>query len=143
YEYRGVRYVSLDEFRHGEMSATRRAIRYFRSGARTVKWLASEKPERGDVVVAYHGHSAFVTRISALCRRHGAKLIADCTEWYDPKHVVGGPFGPLRLDDEVRIKLILPLIGRIIAISSYLESFFRARGCRTLRVPPLIDIEEP
>jgi glycosyltransferase involved in cell wall biosynthesis len=30
----------------------------------------------------------------------------------------------------------------VIAISSYLENYFNGRGCNTLRIPPLIDIDE-
>jgi glycosyltransferase involved in cell wall biosynthesis len=33
--------------------------------------------------------------------------------------------------------------GYVIAISSYLADFYRAKGCQVIRVPPLVDLTEP
>ena len=33
--------------------------------------------------------------------------------------------------------------GHVIAVSTYLDNYYRSRGCHVLRVPPLVDLADP
>jgi glycosyltransferase involved in cell wall biosynthesis len=70
-------------------------------------------------------------------------LLADSVEWYDPGHVWGGRFGPLALDNELRMRWMQAKADGVLAISSYLEGYYRGCGRKVLRVPVLVDLEEP
>jgi glycosyltransferase involved in cell wall biosynthesis len=140
--YHGFSYESQADLRHQQVSPIRRLIRYVFAGGNTLKWLHSKYLNDITAIIAYHGGSLFLLRLATFCRLRRIKLIVDCTEWYDPSHLVGGRFGLVRLDDEIRIRLINSWIDWLLPISSYLESYYSTKGCRVLRVPPLVDLTD-
>jgi len=140
--YQGFQYHSLNEFRQSEMRPIRRLHQYLSRGEKTVQWLATVGLTRNDVVIAYGGSSIFLLRLKALCGKKGVSLITDCVEWYDPKHLVGGQFGLVRWDQELRMRLVNKRVRKIIAISTYLEAYYKNEGCRVIRIPPLIDVND-
>lgn len=140
--YDGFRYKSQSDLRHQKLSPIKRLVRYFLSGGNTLKWLNSEDTTGVTAIIAYHGGSLFLLRLASFCKERGIKLIIDCTEWYDPRHLVGGRFGLVRLDNEIRMRLINNWIGCILPISTYLESYYLTHRCQVLRIPPLVDLAD-
>lgn len=140
--YEGFSYCSQDEFRTGQLSPLRRLLRYLLAGSNTLKCLKSTRTENVRAIIAYHGGSLFLLRLALFCRLRGIKLIADCTEWYDPEGLVGGRFGIAHLDNEFRMRFVNRLIGRLIVISHFLQDYYSARSCQVVRVPPTIDLAE-
>jgi len=69
-------------------------------------------------------------------------LITNITEWFDPKQLPGGVFGPFYWDSEIRIRYLQRKIGWVIAISSLLENYYKAHGCNVIRIPPTINSDE-
>jgi glycosyltransferase involved in cell wall biosynthesis len=143
YRFQDFAYVSQREFRLKPLSAVKRALGYFTAGQNTLKWLAAQDLRDVSAIISYHGGSVFLVQLAFLCWRRGIRLLLDCTEWYDPDGLVGGRFGLVHLDNEFRMQFLNRLIGRGIVISHFLERYYSARGCRVLRVPPLIDLSEP
>jgi glycosyltransferase involved in cell wall biosynthesis len=47
------------------------------------------------------------------------------------------------MDNELRMRWMQATLDGIIAISSYLEHYYQGRGRKVLRVPVLVDLEEP
>lgn len=142
FSYEGFSYCSQGEFRTGQLPPLRRLLRYLLAGSNTLKWLKSVRTENVRAIIAYHGGSLFLLRLAIFCRLHGIKLIADCTEWYDPEGLVGGRFGVVHLDNEFRMRFVNRLIGRLIVISCFLQDYYRAHSCQVVRVPPTIDFTE-
>jgi len=142
YVYEGFTYKSISELRYKEISPIRRLFGYLRRGSNTVKWLKTLNISNISTIIAYNGGSFFLLRLANLCKKHNIQLIVDCTEWYEPRHLVGGRFGLVRIDDEIRMRVINQRIGRIIPISSFLEKYYFKKGCRVLRIPPLVDLNE-
>ncbi len=140
--YQGFRYYSLNEFRQTKLNSASRLFHYLLRGGKTVQWLAAQGLSNNDCVIAYGGASAFLLRLRSLCRERGASLISDCVEWYEPKHLVGGRFGLARWDQELKMRYVNKRAGKIIAISTYLEKYYKAAGCGVIRIPPLVDIGE-
>ena len=111
-------------------------------GTTTMRRLRAMDLSATGAIIAYHGSSLLLYRLQSFCRKRRIALLTDCTEWYDPWHLPGGPLGPICWDSEIRMRWMQPRIGRVIAISSFLEQDCRRRGCAVLRVPPLVDMEE-
>lgn len=111
-------------------------------GTTTMRRLHAMDLSATQAIIAYHGSSLLLYRLQSLCRKRRIALLTDCTEWYDPRHLPGGPLGPICWDSEMRMRWLQPRIGRVIAISSFLEHYYRRRGCAVLRVPPLVDMDE-
>lgn len=142
YIYEGFRYLSLSDLRSQKLSPIKRLFRYLTAGSNTLSWLRSQDLNGVKAIIAYHGNSIFLAKLAKFCRMRGIKLIVDCTEWYDSRQLVGGRFGLVSLDNAIRMRLINPRIGSIIAISSYLEKYYVNKGCRVINIPPLIDFKE-
>lgn len=140
FSYEGFSYCSQGEFRTRQLPPVRRLLGYLFAGSNTLKWLKSIRTENVRAIITYHGGSLFLLRLALFCRLRGIKLIADCTEWYDPEGLVGGRFGIAHLDNEFRMRFVNRLIGRLIVISHFLQDYYSARSCQVVRVPPTIDL---
>jgi len=115
-------------------------IRIFTWGENTLSWLSNLVPQP-DVVLLYGGGTAYVRKILPWCRERRVPLLVDVVEWYQPSHMPGGWLGPFHWDHELALRFYYPRAGGIIAISRYLERYFSSRGCRTLRMPPTLDVK--
>lgn len=92
--------------------------------------------------VILYNHPAISSRkIHSYCSKKGIRVYADCTEWFDPQ---GFSFHDCikRWDTWYRMRVVNKQLDGVIAISSYLDSYYRKAGCKTVRVPPLIDITD-
>lgn len=124
---------------HVRPSPERAARWLLNLGASTVRWL-SEQPSKPTCVISYGDNAAFAFRLLRWCRRNKVPLVFDVVEWYDPSHVLGGRFGPLNASAKIALRWLYPRANGIIAISSYLEDYYRRQKCTTLRVPPTLDV---
>lgn len=140
--YQGFSYESQSDLRVGSLPPLRRLLRYLLAGSNTLKRLRESNLDNVRAIIAYHGGSVFLLRLFFLCRLRNIKLIFDCTEWYDSRSLVGGRFGLVRIDNEFRMRILNPLIGYGIVISSYLEKYFSGKCCRVVWIPPLVDLTE-
>lgn len=143
YRHQGFPYRSMGDLRRGDLPPVKRLFRFLTAGQRTLDWLGQADLGGVSSIIAYHGGVYFLTKLSRFCRKRRIRLLFDCTEWYDPGSVVGGPFGPVALDSELRMRLIYPRIGKGIVVSSFLRDHYRARGCDVALVPPTIDLSDP
>lgn len=142
YRYDGFSYFPQADLRSSDLSPGRRLLRYLQAGNNTLAWLGATDLSHVKVIIAYHGNSLFLLKLARFCRRHGIRLLFDCTEWYDPRALVGGRFGIVRIDNELRMRFLNPRLQRGIVISSFLEKFYSGRGCAVTRIPPLIDLKD-
>jgi glycosyltransferase involved in cell wall biosynthesis len=137
----GMYYYPAKNFDGCKFANWRTFFNYYLSGSSTIDRLRRIVTNRTRAIITYHGFSTMLLRLIKFCHRRKITLISDCTEWYDPHHVLWGAWGPFRWDSELRMHWIQPKIGSMIAISSYLERYYRGRGCRVVRVPPLVDLQ--
>ncbi|MGW4498548.1 glycosyltransferase [Micromonospora sp. NPDC004336] len=135
-----VSYLGLGETTSGGGSLLARAVHFaVRLGRRTVDWLDAQ-PTRPSHVVVYGGAAQYMLHLRRWCRRHGVPLLADVVEWYDPRHLRGGFLGPLHLSSETAMRYYYPRCAGIVAISSFLENYYRESGTNVVRVPPTLDV---
>ncbi len=90
-------------------------------------------------VIAYQPSYLLLVQLRRFCSHHRIAMIGDVVEWYDRRHVLGGPFGPFALDLELGRRYMRARADGVCAISSFLEGFFRRDGRPTVRVPALVD----
>lgn len=136
-----IRYIGVGESPTSKMSSLEKIWRiFFDWGRRTVQWL-DHQPSKPTHVVVYGGSAQYMLRLLPWCRRHGIPLIADVVEWYDPRQMKGGRFGPFFLSAQFALRYLYPKCDGVIAISSLLENRYRSLGCKVVRVPPSLDLQ--
>ncbi|HEY9175923.1 MAG TPA: glycosyltransferase family 4 protein [Verrucomicrobiae bacterium] len=142
YMYQGFTYVPEEGQGTSGLSRLKRAVLTHMTGSTTMRRLRAMDLAGTQALIAYHPSSLLLCRLAAFCRKRGIALVVDTAEWWDPRQVNGGLLGPSFWDSEVRMRWLQPNVGRVIAISSFLERYYRMRGCAVLRVPPLVDMND-
>ncbi len=143
FAYQGLPYLPEKDLGDTRFSRWKRAWLTHLSGATTMQRLHAMDLSRTRAIIAYDTFLGLLWRLEAFCRKRGITLIADCSEWYDLRHRMGGRLAPLGWASEWRMRWLQPRIGRVIVISSFLEDYYRHRSSSLLRVPPLIDMDDP
>ena len=131
-----VHVESVDEYGGGLFSSINRGLRGLMLGDITVKWLESQE-NKPDCVVLYGTHLGYLLRLIPFCKKYDVPLFLDVVEWYDPRHLPMGVFGPFAIANEVSMRFMARRASGVFVISRYLQNHFNNQGCRTLRVPPL------
>ena len=108
-------------------------------GKKTVAWLEAQSVKPSHVIV-YGGSGQYMFRLLPWCRRNQIPLLADVVEWYDPRHMSGGFFGPLHVSAKIALCHQYPKCDGIIAISTYLAEHYRKQGCPVICIPPTLDV---
>lgn len=126
----------LNEYGQGYFSKLTPGIRGLFLGDITTQFLTNlaRKP---DAVILYGTHLGYLMRLQRFCRHASVRLIVDVVEWYDPRHLPGGVLGPFACANELSMRWWVPQADGLLVISRYLETYYRAKGCRTYRVLPL------
>jgi glycosyltransferase involved in cell wall biosynthesis len=135
-----IRHVGLSEVHRADDPLSVKLLKMFvLQGRNTVRWLAAQ-PRLPSHVVVYGGHAPMMARMLSWCRRRGVALVADVVEWYDHRQLAGGRLGPYNASTKIALRWQYPRCDGVIAISSYLHSYYRARGVMAIRVPPTLDV---
>jgi glycosyltransferase involved in cell wall biosynthesis len=105
-----------------------------------VKFLTDTKIIDDLALVIYYGSptlSVFNTKLIKFCRKHDIKVVADCVDWLTIR--TNNPlFDIIKWADNTYQKAYAnKKADGIIAISSYLDDYYRKFGCKTVIVPPL------
>ena len=105
-----------------------------------IKFIAQQY-KKIDLIVAYNYPSVALSNLRKYCKKNSIKIVSDCTEWYSGKEY-RFPLNILcAIDSFVRMRIIHPKLDGIICISSYLENYYKNKT-KTVKIPPLVDIEE-
>lgn len=125
-----------NEFSSGKRGILKRLFDFIVLGNKTITYI-KKNAKSGDSIITYHGGTWFLMQLWLYCRLKKINLYFDCTEWYDYNHLVGGLFGPVNLDFQIRMRVVYKLfITRGIVISLFLKDLFKD----SIVVPPLIDL---
>ena len=99
------------------------------------------KKERYDGVILYNASALTAKKVLKFCRNHEIAVIGDVTEWYEihpAKNLAASVFAWLV---DRRIRFLDPKFDGIIAISPYLENYYKDK-VPTITVPPVF-LEDP
>ncbi len=98
-----------------------------------------ERISKDDIVVTYFQDSYPHEAVLELKARIGFRVIACVTEWF-PDDYFGNK--KRQRDYDRHFSVLLPQYDLIWPISTYIEDYFKKRGCNTFVLPILADVEE-
>lgn len=91
-------------------------------------------------IIAYNYPGLALLKLIKYLKNKNVKIIADCTEWYQPS----GNFIYVvlkKLDSYLRMQVAHKKVDALIAISNYLEKYYKQFNVKVVNVPPLVDLE--
>jgi glycosyltransferase involved in cell wall biosynthesis len=111
-------------------------IRFLTNISEVKKIVELEFQGNLDLIVVYNYPSIALCRLIRLCKKKQIKLVADVTEWYEPKgnilfRLIKG------FDSFFRMRVLHNKLDGIIAISTYLFNYYNKKN--SLQLPPLVD----
>lgn len=131
-----IRVEGVNEYARRSGLSKIRGVRGMLIGDATIEWLRAQE-KKPDAVVLYGTHLSYLWRLQKYAAHTKVKLLLDVVEWYDPRHLPGGLFGPFSAMNEWAMRHAAKNVDGLFVISSYLQSHFSKAGCRSLKVPPL------
>ncbi len=86
----------------------------------------------------------FASVFQRFSRKHKVSLIVNQVEWYEKDNAqFKGPTGKLNfIKNRIALRYIHKKMKNILAISSLLDDYYKARGCNTVTVPTIVDPAE-
>ena len=92
--------------------------------------------------IAYNMHAVPLAKLMKYCKRKGIKLIADVTEWYENRFSITPIKFVKWVDTAVVMRVLQKRVDGMIAISTYLERYYKRHVSNIVVVPPLVDITD-
>lgn len=134
----GISIMSTGERDAEHLPRALKRARYVFMGSRTRDWIAAA-PVPPAAVILYSGYTPYLMHLTGLCRRRGIPLIFDAVEWYTASSTAGFLASPYLWNTELAMRMLIPRLDGVIAISSYLADYYRSRGLAVAQVPPTLD----
>jgi len=104
------------------------------------KHIAADEQNRIRLVYAtYRNYGLWLHYV--LKRILHLPAVVDVTEWHSSNQFSGGKLNPLFWIHNLRISRLIPQARNIICITSYLDGFYKQRGCNTVLIPPQVVME--
>ena len=125
----------VDEYGSGVFSGIN-GVRGLFIGDNTIKYLES-MTEKPDVIILYGTALGYLLRLLKFTKKHNIKLILDVVEWYDPRHLPGGLFGPYAIVNELSMRFFVGKANGLIVISEYLRKYYESSNRKIFLLPPL------
>lgn len=136
-----LQYIGLGEIPFKQSNVLTKAYHWFiAQGSRTIKWL-DEQSTKPAYVILYNAYTPYTFKLVNWCQLNNIPLINDVVEFYDPRQMNGGLFGPFNLMNKFNFHFLYTKGNGVIVISSYLEKYFLDRSCKVLRIPPTLDTD--
>jgi glycosyltransferase involved in cell wall biosynthesis len=123
---------------HSALKKTFRLL--FHSSKITIDWLESQE-DKPSFIILYGGYTPYMIRLLRWCHKNSVPLIADVVEWYEPSGNLFGKINLSYLNVDFSQRYLFSKCDGIIPISSYLEQYYNGKNCKTLRIPPLVDLD--
>ncbi|MEI7661398.1 MAG: glycosyltransferase [Bacteroidota bacterium] len=138
YYYQGFHYYQTDEFRREKTNLLKRSFDYLNRGDAIIAILKKIELQKNDIIIAYHPESIFTSRLHFICKKHAVKFIVDITEWQSPNELPFGRYGPIAIDNELKMRCVYNKVSNKIVISTFLNKHYGLKS-NTIILPPLVD----
>lgn len=102
-------------------------------------WLYKNK-DKIDVIIGYASDLILTYILKSFCRIFKITLICDVVEWYSKSQFRYPYISYNYIQKNILNKYVLNRSVRIIAISRYLEEYYKAKGCVTVRIPIFFEL---
>lgn len=132
--YNGIRYTS---FRNSKRSIKDRIDNYFNYRKRLHNHLLIN---HYDVILAVDLPLNALREIKRYSNKYDTIIVHDSVEWYSADEFRLGVLSPEYIKKDYKNRYFFNNDWKIIAISSYLEKHFKAKGIETLRIPAILEV---
>lgn len=137
----GIRCASVNERDSEHLPKALRHARYALMGARSRRWLNAQ-PVAPAAVILYSGYTPYLLQLTGWARRRRVPLLFDAVEWYTARSLLGFLVSPRLWQFEFAMRVLIPRLNGVVAISRALERYYLRRNVAVVRVPPLFDPAE-
>ena len=114
----------------------------FRMGSYIEFALSKYKPQKDDIILAYSRDSFVLNTILRCGKKTGARTGICLVEWFERKDYVKGFWDIDYWKSQISLHFLIEKFDYIFPISSYIEDYYKNKGCKTFLLPPLADTGE-
>lgn len=137
-KYDGVNFIS---FRPNQENIISRIICRVKFGTKVYRYI-KQHYNFLDVLMVVDIMPQSFKKIEKLKRIYNCVLIHDSVEWYSPEEFKNGKFNLAYIRKEYTNKKAINNLWNVIAISSFLEEYFKQRNNNVKRIPVIMDIKK-
>ena len=134
----GIRCICVNERNAEHLPKPLRFARYALMGAPSRRWLDTQS-EPPTAVILYSGYSPYLLQFTGWARRRQVALLFDAVEWYSAANLPRFLVSPYLWNTEFAMRVLIPRLDGVVAISRALEGYYGAKGLPVARIPPLFD----
>lgn len=98
-----------------------------------------EKIEDVNIVFMYGIKARYFYVVNKFCKNKGAKLIADCCEWFSKSQFPFWVISPFFWEQKIGYKYLYKKLDGIISISKFFIEFSNNNNIKTIRIPTILD----
>ena len=139
--YKGIKYYSTYNENISIVQKIRNSLNYRSNVERIYEDICKEQGEPS-VIHIYDIPKSGIEWAISIAKQNRIPIIHDSVEWYSPCEFKHGKFAyPYILKNRTNTRLIRKPIS-VIAISSYLQNYFREKGLYVTRIPVVMDSNE-
>lgn len=101
-----------------------------------------EAEKKYDVILIESVPYGTIQYVKKYRKRNGAMIIHDSVEWYSASEFKLGVLSAEYVIKNLNNKYWINKDFKVIAISNYLEKYFISKGCKTIRIPFIYDVQD-
>lgn len=101
-----------------------------------------EKEKNVKCVIAYNVHAVPLYKTIKYCHSNGIKILANITEWYENPFSFSPGKAVRWLDTLIVMRNYHKKVDGIIAVSQYLQKYYKDTVDNIVVMPPFVDIQE-
>lgn len=134
--YDGISFVS---FRHsGTLARVQNILKY----KAELKSFLDKRTKAPDVILFVGAPYPALRYLKSYAKKNGVTLVHDSVEWYSPEEFRLGAKSPSYIEKNLLNTKWIDSSFRVIGISQLLEKHFASRGCKTARIPVILDVQK-
>lgn len=139
--YNNIEYYSLYNERNNIFE---HFLYYFGYKRRLVRYISAIEKKSGKPSLIHFNHvsESAMNYLIEFAKKNGITILHDSTEWYSPCEFRKGIYDKSYILKDRLNKKIIKNPVKVVAISTYLETYFRNKGLETIRIPVILELED-
>ncbi len=137
-KYDGVNFIS---FRPRQTNIISKIYHRLEFGTKIYNYI-NENYNSLDILMVVDVMPRAFKKIEKLKKIYNCILIHDSVEWYSPQEFKNGIFNLAYLRKEYTNKIAINNLWNVVAISSFLEEYFKYQKNNVVRIPVIMDINK-
>ena len=110
---------------------------YRKSILHTIEKISKQDISNIKAIIVYSGYSFYLAPLIRWSKKNKIPLVFDAVEWYTPAKKTHWFLKPYFWNTEFAMQYFIPKTKNVIAISTYLDKYYKSKNCNTVVIPPL------